>query len=129
MNIGEAATTSGVPAKTIRYYEEIGLVRPPRTPNGYRTFGTTEVQALSFVGRARALGFSVEDCRALLALERDRHRASHDVKTVAESHLERIASKIAELEVMRDALQTLVQRCRGDDGPDCAIMDDLSRPA
>lgn len=129
MNIGEAATRSGVPAKTIRYYEEIGIVRPARTANGYREFGADELHALGFVGRARSLGFSVEDCRTLLALERDRARSSHDIKAVAEGHLARIEAKIAELEAMRSALERLVSRCRGDERPDCPIMDDLSRPS
>ena len=129
MNIGEAAAQSGVPAKTIRYYEDIGLVRSQRLANGYRDFGETELSALAFVGRARSLGFSVEDCRTLLTLERDTHRHSHDVKRVAQSHLERIAAKIAELEAMRGTLEALVGRCHGDDRPECPIMDDLRGPA
>ncbi|WP_075221424.1 MerR family transcriptional regulator [Acuticoccus yangtzensis] len=127
MNISEAAAESGVPAKTIRYYEDIGLVRPPRLANGYRVFGAAELAALAFIGRARSLGFSVEDCRTLLALEQG--GTSHDVKVIAEEHLTRIAAKIAELEAMRGTLKALVSRCRGDDGADCPIMDDLRRPA
>lgn len=128
MNIGEAAANTGVPAKTIRYYEDIGLVQPPRTASGYRTFGPAELEALTFVGRARSLGFSVADCSVLLALERDRTRASHDVKAVAERHLARIATKLVELAAMRDRLENLVARCRGDDRADCPIIDDLSGP-
>ena len=125
MNISEAAAESGVPAKTIRYYEEIGLVRPPRLANGYRVFGTAELAALAFVGRARSLGFSVEDCRALLALERNESRHSQDVKAIAAGHLTRIEAKIAELEEMRARLKPLVTRCHGDQRPECPIMDDL----
>lgn len=127
MNIGEAAAASGVPAKTIRYYEEIGLVRPQRLANGYRDFGAAELSALAFVGRARSLGFSVEECRTLLALERDRDRHSHDVKSIAEGHLQRIEAKMAELAAMRATLTALVDRCHGDDRPECPIMDDLRR--
>lgn len=126
MNIGEAAALSGVPPKTIRYYEDIGLVRPPRTTNGYRAFGNDELRALAFVGRARSLGFSIEDCRTLLALEHDRSRASHDVKAVAEAQLGRILTKIAELEAMRETLHDLLARCPGDHRPECPIMDDLT---
>ncbi|WP_226577324.1 Cu(I)-responsive transcriptional regulator [Acuticoccus sediminis] len=125
MNIGDAAAHSGVPAKTIRYYEDIGLVRPQRLTNGYRDFGEGELAALAFIGRARSLGFSVEDCRTLLTLERNDHRHSHDVKAVAEGHLTRIEAKIAELQAMRATLEALVVRCHGDDRPDCPIMDDL----
>ena len=101
MNIGEVAEKSGLPAKTIRYYEEIGLVAAPRDANGYRAFGERELHKLAFLGRARALGFSIEDCRTLLALYEDEARASAEVKRVAEDHLARIDAKIADLEDMR----------------------------
>ena len=68
MNIGEVAERSGIPPKTIRYYEDIGLVRPQRSGNGYRAFAETDLHKLAFLGRARALGFSIEDCRTLLGL-------------------------------------------------------------
>jgi DNA-binding transcriptional MerR regulator len=83
MNIGEAAAAAGLPPKTIRYYEEIGLIRPARDLNGYRAFSDKDVRRLAFLARARALGFSVEECRDLLALWSDRARASADVKRVA----------------------------------------------
>ncbi len=127
MNIRDAAGASGLPPKTIRYYEEIGLVRPARNPNGYRDFAEQDVHKLAFLARARSLGFSIGDCRALLALYEDRARASADVKRVAEAHLEEIDRKIAELEGMRDALSTLVRRCHGDERPDCPILQDLGR--
>ncbi len=84
MNIGEAAAQSGVPAKTIRYYEEIGLIQPARrADNGYRAYRAPDVHMLRFVQRARSLGFSVRDCRQLLQLYQDPHRASADVKALA----------------------------------------------
>ena len=126
MNIGSAAERSGLPAKTIRYYENIGLVRPHRSSNGYRDFGDADLHKLVFLARARSLGFTIEDCRALLALYEDRHRTSADVKRVAEEHLARIDRKLTELESMRKALGRLVELCHGDDRPECPIIDDLA---
>jgi Cu(I)-responsive transcriptional regulator len=126
MNIGEVATASGLPAKTIRYYEDIGLLRAARGTNGYRHFVDRDVRMLSFVSRARSLGFSIDDCRSLLSLYADKDRASTDVKGIACEHLTGIAKKIAELEVLRDTLEDLVSRCQGDDRPDCPILDDLA---
>ncbi|SMX33248.1 Cu(I)-responsive transcriptional regulator [Maliponia aquimaris] len=126
MNIGEVADRAGLPAKTIRYYEEIGLVRPPRDANGYRAFRETDLHKLAFLARARALGFSIEDCRVLLALYEDDRRASADVKRVAEEHLARIDEKIAQLQGMRTTLSSLVHACHGDDRPDCPILQDLA---
>lgn len=126
MNIGDVAEASGLPAKTIRYYEEIGFVRPERGRNGYRDFGENEVHKLTFLARARSLGFTIDDCRTLLSLYEDRGRASSDVKAVAEHHLRRINAKIAELEGLRSTLARLVARCHGDDRPDCPILDDLA---
>lgn len=126
MNIGEVATASGLPAKTIRYYEDIGLLRAARGANGYRHFVDRDVRMLSFVSRARSLGFSIDDCRSLLSLYADRDRASADVKGIAREHLTGIAKKIAELEAMRDTLEDLVSRCQGDDRPDCPILDGLA---
>ena len=126
MNIGEVAQRSGLPAKTIRYYEEIGLVAPPRDANGYRAFRESDAHKLAFLGRARALGFSIEDCRTLLALYEDEARASAEVKDIAEQHLERIDGKIAELKEMRATLAHLVDACAGDHRPDCPILADLA---
>lgn len=127
MNIGGAAQASGLPAKTIRYYEEIGLIRPARGANGYRRFGAEDVHRLAFLNRARGLGFSVEDCRALLGLYADANRASEDVKRLASQHLARIDARIDELQALRETLAGLVAACAGDDRPDCPILDDLAR--
>lgn len=126
MNIGDTAEATGLPAKTIRYYEEIDLVRPQRTENGYRDFSDTDLHKLHFLARSRALGFSIEDCRALLALYADKHRASAEVRRIARRHLAEIETKIADLNAMRDTLTHLVDTCAGDDRPDCPILADLS---
>ena len=126
MNIGEVADRSGLPPKTIRYYEAIGLVRPARGANGYRAFRETDLHKLAFLGRARTLGFSIEDCRTLLGLYEDETRESAQVKAVAEEHLSAIAEKIAQLEAMRDTLSDLVEACKGDHRPDCPILSDLA---
>jgi MerR family copper efflux transcriptional regulator len=126
MNIGAAEQASGLPAKTIRYYEDIGLLVPARQDNGYRDYAHNDVHKLAFLKRARGLGFSIEDCRALLSLYEDRNRASADVRTLADTHLHRIEAKIAELQGLRDALSSLVEACHGDARPDCPILDDLS---
>ncbi len=122
MNISQVAKRAGLPAKTIRYYEDIGLVRPARGDNGYRSFSDQDVHKLTFLSRARALGFSIEDCRRLLALWEDTDRASSDVRSLAQEHLSRIEAKIADLAAMRETLSTLVQACQGNDRPDCPIL-------
>ncbi len=126
MNIGEAGARSGLPAKTIRYYEEIGLVRPPRDGNGYRAFRAADVAKLVFLGRARSLGFTIEDCRKLLSLWEDTHRASAEVKTLAREHLAEIDAKIAALREMRETLDHLIGQCAGDDRPDCPILESFA---
>lgn len=126
MNIGDVAQRAGLPAKTIRYYEDIGLITPLRDDNGYRRFRESDLHKLAFLGRARALGFTIEDCRTLLALYEDNTRASADVKDLAQAHLTKIEDKIAQLQSMRDTLSELVHSCAGDNRPDCPILSDLA---
>ena len=126
MNIAEVSNRAGLPPKTVRYYEDIGLVTPARAANGYRDFSEDDLHRLAFVARARMLDFSIEECRALLALYQDRTRASGDVKALAQSHLQAVDAKIAALSQMRDTLAHLVQCCAGDDRPDCPILADLA---
>lgn len=126
MNIKEVAARSGLPAKTIRYYEEIGLIRPLRGANGYRAFRESDLHKLVFLGRARGLGFTIEECRRLLALYEDRARASADVKALAEAHLEDMEKKIVELRAMQATLRDLVSSCAGDHRPDCPILTGLA---
>lgn len=127
MNIGDVSRLSGLPAKTIRYYEDIGLVTPLRSDNGYRSFRHSDLHKLAFLGRARALGFTIEDCRTLLELYGDKERESAQVKKVAENHLVRVDQKIAQLQSMRATLAHLVDCCAGDHRPDCPILDDLGQ--
>lgn len=129
MNIGEVSSRSGLPPKTIRYYEEIGLITPLRSTNGYRAFRPSDLNKLVFLGRARSLGFHVEQCRTLLALYADDGRASSDVKQIAQHHLIEIDRKIAELRAMQDTLTALVKSCSGDHRPDCPILADLAHEA
>ena len=121
MNIKEVAARAGLPAKTIRYYEEIGLIRPLRAANGYRAFRDSDLHKLAFLGRARSLGFTIEECRALLALYEDQARASADVKALAQSHLEQIAAKIEELKA------DLVEKGRISQEEGRQFVDDLLR--
>lgn len=127
MNIKSVSVATGLPAKTIRYYEEVGLVRPSRQANGYRVFSNNDVHKLAFLARSRTLGFPVESCRSLLALYDDQERASADVKAIAEQHLAEIDKKLAELNAMRATLNTLVRSCAGDNRPDCPILSDLAQ--
>jgi MerR family copper efflux transcriptional regulator len=126
MNIGTASERSGLPAKTIRYYEDIGLVLPDRSDNGYRDYSAADVHRLRFLQRARGLGFSVEECRQLLSLWGDSHRESAQVKALAETRLAEIDRKIAELVELRGTLSHLVDACCGDARPECPILDGLS---
>lgn len=126
MNIGQASQVSGLPAKTIRYYEDIGLIEPARRGNGYRAYSGANLHSLRFLARARSLGFSIGDCRRLLSLYEDRERASADVKKMAQAHIVSIEDKIAQLDGMKATLASLVSACLGDERPECPILDDLA---
>lgn len=127
MRIKDASIRSNLPAKTIRYYEEAGLLEPAkRRPNGYREYTEKDVHVLRFVCRARSLGFTVQDCRELLSLYKDHQRSSTSVKAVAMRRLGEIERKLDELKSLRCALTELIDRCHGDDRPDCPILADLA---
>jgi len=127
MNIGQAARASGVSAKMIRYYEQIGLVHPAdRTDSNYRRFDTRNVNELRFIKRARSLGFSVEEIANLLLLWQDRGRPSREVKAIADSHVADLEARIAEMQAMADTLRHFSHCCAGDDRPDCPILADLA---
>ncbi|MFT6662887.1 Cu(I)-responsive transcriptional regulator [Maricaulis maris] len=126
MNVKDVSRATGLPSKTLRYYEEVGLVAPARADNGYRVYSETDVHKLAFVGRARSLGFSLDDCRALLSLYEDRSRASADVKALAIDHVAQVDRKLAEMTMIKSELQRLVLACHGDDRPDCPIMNGLA---
>jgi len=128
MNIGQAAAASGVSAKMIRHYESIGLIgEAMRTASGYRVYTEHEVHTLSFIRRARDLGFSVPQIRDLLALWRDQNRASADVKRIALGHVEELRAKMREIEAITDTLLHLAKHCHGDDRPDCPIIQGLAQ--
>jgi Cu(I)-responsive transcriptional regulator len=126
MNIGMAAEQANLPPKTIRYYEDIRLIRPARAENGYRDYSDQDVHRLRFLQRARSLGFTIEECRLLLSLYDDEHRASAEVKAIATDKIREIDRKIKELQSLRATLQSLASHCHGDSLPDCPIIDDLS---
>ena len=127
MQIGTVAEKTGVSAKAIRYYESIGLIAAAhRTHSGYRVYGDHDVQTLRFIQRARGLGFSVGEVADLLALWRDSERHSAQVKALATNHVAEIDRKIVGLRGMRDTLTHLMERCHGDDRPECPILDDLA---
>lgn len=127
MNIGKASKLTGVPSKTIRYYEDIGLLSPAmRKSNGYRDYADREVMTLQFIQRTRNLGFSIKDTESLVTLWRDQNRASADVKTLALNHIADIEGRIAELQAVREILVDLTNKCHGDDRPDCPILEGLT---
>ncbi|RCS21712.1 Cu(I)-responsive transcriptional regulator [Phyllobacterium salinisoli] len=127
MNIGEAAAASGVSAKMIRHYELIGLIKSAdRTTSGYRVYSGKDLDTLRFIRRGRDLGFSIEQIRHLLALWRDRSRASSDVKRIALQHVDELEAKMRQLSEMADTLRHLATHCHGDTRPDCPIIQDLA---
>ena len=127
MNISKASDATGLTAKTIRYYESIGLVTPAaRRDNGYRDYDESHVRELRFVSHARELGFSLEECGELLGLYNSDSRRSADVKALAVARIRDIEQKINQLQAMRESLKTLASCCHGDDRPDCPILDNLA---
>ena len=130
MNIGEASKASGVSAKMIRHYEQVGLLPPAaRTEAGYRQYGDSEVHTLRFIRRARDLGFSIAQIGELVGLWQDRQRPSRQVKTLAEAHMRALEHKANELLAMRATLAHLVHCCHGDERPECPILETLGSGA
>ena len=126
-SIGQAAERADVSVKMVRYYEAIGLVpRASRTQGGYRLYTENDIHQLVFIRRARALGFTINEIGKLLALWRNKRRASAEVKRLALSHIDALEEKIAELEAMRDSLRHLARHCHGDERPDCPILEELA---
>ena len=128
MNIGQAAKSSGVNAKLIRHYESIGIIpKASRSDAGYRVYSETDVNILSFVKRARGLGFSMKEIKQLVGLWRNKSRNSADVKNLALAHVKEMELKIYELEGMVKTLRHLAKTCHGDHRPDCPIIDSLAK--
>ncbi|MFV3383792.1 MULTISPECIES: Cu(I)-responsive transcriptional regulator [Pseudomonas] len=127
MNIGQAARSSGLSTKMIRYYESIGLLKPAvRSDSGYRLYQPDDLHTLAFIKRSRDLGFSLEEVAKLLTLWQDRQRASADVKALAMQHIDALNKRIEELVSLRDTLSDLAAHCQGNDRPDCPILKDLA---
>jgi len=127
MNIGQAAKASGISAKMIRHYETVALLPPAfRTEAGYRQYSDEDVHTLQFIRRSRDLGFSIDEIRDLLSLWQDRERPSREVKALAKRHVDDLDSRMQKLKSMKQALEHLVHGCRGDDRPNCPILDGLA---
>ena len=127
MNISEAARRSGLSAKTIRYYEEIGLIAPAnRGENGYRIYEVGALDELKFLSRARDVGFDLDECRQLLDLQRDSARQSRHARSLVLEKSDQLQQRIDALVAMQKVLQDMASRCHGDEGPECAILDDLA---
>ena len=130
MNISQIARQTGMTAKMIRYYEEIGLIpKAMRSDAGYRQYGTQDIERLQFIRHARQLGFALDDIRTLLQLWQNEQRHSADVKALAQQHVTQLEDKIRQMQDMVDYLQQLIARCAGDDTPHCPILQQIQQPA
>jgi len=128
MNISEVSKTVGLPVKTVRYYADIDLVAPvSRSAAGYRQYDESSVRKLWFIKRSRSFGFSVKECRELLGLYEDRDRSNTDVRAIARERLKDIKIKQQELKLLHDELDILVKACKGDNRPDCPILQGLAK--
>ena len=128
MNISQAAKSSGLSVKTVRYYADIKLVEPVRNiQSGYRSYSNDDVAKLNFIGKARRFNFSIEECRELLSLYQDKNRSSKEVKKLTLAKIASIDEKLKEFHSLRDELSHLVNFCNGDDRPSCPILDELSK--
>lgn len=127
MNIGQAATASGISSKMIRHYESIGLLaQAKRSPSGYRQYNTNDIHTLRFIKQARNLGFSTEHIKDLLNLWQNHRRSSQRVKDLAKDHLRNVDQRISELNEIKKTLEHLVHHCQGNERPDCPIIDRLA---
>ena len=127
VNIGQASKASGVSAKMIRHYEEVGLIpAASRTESGYRQYSEAEVHSLRFIRHARDLGFSIAQIGELVGLWQNRRRSSSRVKALALAHVAELERKVANLQAMKETLEHLAHCCHGDDRPECPILDRLA---
>lgn len=128
MNISQAAKQTGISAKMIRYYEDIGLIpQVLRTDAGYRVFNPHDIERLQFIHQSRNLGFSLEQIKLLLELQNNPERNSADVKALAQHHVDELESKIAQMQQLVIHLKSIIKKCQGNDQPECAILDDLQQ--
>jgi len=127
VNIGSAASLTGISAKMVRHYESLGLLpQVARTDSGYRQYTEADVHTLRFIRRARNLGFSMAEIAELVALWQNRRRASANVKRIAQRHVDDLGARIEAMQAMQRSLRRLLQHCHGDERPDCPILDDLA---
>ena len=128
MNIGKAAKLSNLTVKAVRYYANIGLVKPQQNiSTGYRDYTDDEVSKLKFIGKARKFDFSIEECRELLSLYEDKNRTSKEVKKMTLEKISQIDSKLRDLNGLKKELSYLANNCHGDDRPNCPILEELSK--
>ena len=128
MNIGKAAKLSNLTIKTVRYYANIGLVKPEQNiSSGYREYNDEEVAKLKFIGKARKFDFSIDECKELLSLYEDKNRTSKEVKKITLEKISQIDRKLKDLKDLRNELSFLASNCHGDDKPNCPILDELSK--
>ena len=127
MNIGKAANDSGLTVKTVRYYSNLGIIKPQVDPDtGYRDYSESDLAKLQFVAKARKFDFNLRECRELLALYENTERSSKEVKALTLAKIEEIDTKLSELQMLKDQLSKLASACHGDDRPNCPILDALS---
>ncbi|MDG1498270.1 MAG: Cu(I)-responsive transcriptional regulator [Amylibacter sp.] len=127
MNIGKAASLSGLSIKTVRYYSDIGIIEPDiHSDTGYRIFSNNDVAKLQFIGKARKFNFGIEECRELLALYENKDRPSKNVKKLTLEKIAEIDIKLSELKGLREQLGKLALACEGNERSQCPILDALS---
>ena len=128
MNIGKAANLSNLTIKTVRYYANIGLIKPIQNSlTGYREYNEEEVSKLKFIGKARKFDFSINECKELLSLYEDKKRTSKEVKKITLEKISQIENKLRDLNDLKKELSFLANNCHGDDKPNCPILDELSK--
>ena len=128
MNIGKAANLSNLTIKTVRYYANIGLIKPIQNSlTGYREYNEEEVSKLKFIGKARKFDFSINECKELLSLYEDKNRTSKEVKKITLEKISQIENKLRDLNDLKKELSFLTNNCHGNDKPNCPILDELSK--
>ena len=128
MNIGKAAKLSDLTIKTVRYYANIGLIKPTQNSlTGYREYNEEEVSKLKFIGKARKFDFSINECKELLSLYENKDRTSKEVKKITLEKVSEIDEKLKDLYNLRNQLNFLANNCNGDNRPDCPILDELAK--
>lgn len=129
LTIGKLAATAGVNLETVRYYERIELMpMPARTSSGHRTYEEDHIRRLAFIRRARELGFSIEQIRALLALAEPSRASCTEVREIAQTHLDEVRAKLADLARFESILAETIARCSGEPAPSCPVLDMLTMP-